>query len=342
MSDFDPNDPLYWAMEHCQSDPRVKQLRWVNDNSVNLEFYNKEDATVALGILTHSDVGDTSNLSLQEPRTAQPYSKKPNSRLVIRQSNAGDQKPKGAATKSNYYQRNPDVAGNHQREPRRNQKPQKDYLDYGDEEMGSRDRSRRGYSRDQSMGDSGADRRGPRRNGRDNRDGRDGREVRGRGGRGGRQPADGRLRNDDVDSYRPGSRRYFSALPRDPVNKLTDPVHKSHASAVYEDAAPPLPPTKKATVASDSQRTRPTRAAVGTAAGVAAATTLAVAVNPAWIAGHTTGQTMIAAALRVVDVGRRTLSLTLRQWAITTTGQTPSTRHTDQTSHEEGIRYFLA
>ncbi|KAH6875887.1 hypothetical protein J4E91_002009 [Alternaria rosae] len=206
VSDFDPNDPLYWAMEHCQSDPRVKQLRWVNDNSVNLEFYNKEDATVALGILTHSDVGDTSNLSLQEPRTAKPYSKKPNSLLVIRQSNAGDQKPRGAATKSNYYQRNPDVAGNHQREPRRNQKPQKDYLDYGDEDMGSRDRSRRGYSRDQSMGDSGADRRGPRRNGRDNRDDRDGREVRGRGSRGGRQPAAGRLRNEDVDSYRPGSR----------------------------------------------------------------------------------------------------------------------------------------
>jgi len=127
-------------------------------------------------------------------------------------------------------------------------------------------------------------------------------------------------------------------IPTDPAQE----VHKSHASAVYEDAAPPLPPTKKATVASDSQRTRPTRAAVGTAAGVAAATTLAVAVNPAWIAGHTTGQTMIAAALRVVDVGRRTLSLTLRQWAITTTGQTPSTQHTDQTSHEEGIRYFLA
>jgi hypothetical protein len=77
VNDFDPNDPLYWAMEHCQSDPRVKQMRWVNDTSVNLDFYSKEDATVALGILTHPDEGDTSNLSMQETRRAKLYSKKP-------------------------------------------------------------------------------------------------------------------------------------------------------------------------------------------------------------------------------------------------------------------------
>jgi hypothetical protein len=215
VNDFDPNDPLYWAMEHCQSDPRVKQLRWVNDTSVNLDFYSKEDATVALGILTHPDEGDTSNLSMQETRRAKLYSKKPNNVLLIRQSNAGDQKPKGAASRSNYYQRNPDVAGNRQRNPQRSQPARKDYLDYGDQDMGSRERPRRGYSGDETMGESGADRRGPRRNGRDTRDDRDGRETRGRGGRGGRHPAAaGRLRNDlqgkDVDSYRPGSRRYVS------------------------------------------------------------------------------------------------------------------------------------
>ncbi|KAH7564606.1 hypothetical protein BM1_01653 [Bipolaris maydis] len=202
VSDFDPNDPLYWAMEHCQSEPRVKQLRWVNDNSVNLEYYTKEDAALALNLLTHPDTGDTSNLSLQAPRKAKPYSKKPNSILSVRQSNAGDQKPRGAATRSNYYQRNPDVAGNRQREPRRRQPPKKDFLDYGDEEMGSRERSRRRDSGDESMGDSGVDRRGPRRNGRDTRDNR------GRG-RGDRQST-GRFRSDnqgkDVDSYRPGSR----------------------------------------------------------------------------------------------------------------------------------------
>ncbi len=199
-------------MEHCQSDPRVKQLRWVNDNSVNLEFYNKEDAAVALGILTHPDIGDTSNLSMQEPRKAKPYSKNPNSLLLIRQSNAGDQKPRGAATRSNYYQRNPDVAGNRQREPRRRPPPKQDYLDYGDEDMDSREQTRRRNSGDESMGEAGSDRRGPRWNVRDSRDGRD---IRGRG-RGTRQPASGRLRNDtqgkDVDSYRPGSRRYVSTV----------------------------------------------------------------------------------------------------------------------------------
>jgi hypothetical protein len=305
VSDFDPNDPLYWAMEHCQSDPRVKQLRWVNDNSVNLEFYNKEDATLALTILTHPDNGDFSNVSMQEPRKAKPYSKKPDSVLMVRQSNAGDQKPRGAATRSNYYQRNPDVAGNRQREPRRKPPPKKDYLDYGDEEMASGERPRRRNSGDESMGDSGLDQRGPRRNGRDFRDDRDGRDNRGRG-RGGRQPASGRLRNDaqgqDVDSYRPGSRRYVSTFP--------------------SMAVPPRPLTKKATADSGLPSTKRMQAVGGTAAEVVAVTTAVVA-NPAWIVGRTTvPTTIVRMALQLADVGRRTLSLlTLHQWA-TTIGQT--------------------
>ncbi|KAF1939731.1 hypothetical protein EJ02DRAFT_407843 [Clathrospora elynae] len=208
VSDFDPSDPLYYAMEHCQQDPRVKQLRWVSDNSINLEYYSREDAALALSILTHPDVADASSLSAQAPRKAKPYSKKPDSILMVRQTNAGDQKPRGAATRSNYYQRNPDVAGNRQREPGRRPPPKKDLLDYGDEDVGSRERPRRRSNGDESMnGDSGADRRGPRRNGRDTRDDRD---SRGRGGRMSHQPASGRLRSEaqpqDVDSYRPGSR----------------------------------------------------------------------------------------------------------------------------------------
>jgi hypothetical protein len=102
------------------------------------------------------------------------------------------------------------------------------------------------------------------------------------------------------------------------VSKLTVSVRTNHASVVYEDAAPPLPLTKKATVVSDSQRMKHTQVAVGTAAEVAAATT-DVDVNPVWIVGHTTAPTMIVrVALRVANVGRRTLSLlTLHQWAIT-------------------------
>jgi hypothetical protein len=218
VSDFDPNDPLYYTIEHCFADPHVKQLRWVNDNSVNLEYYSKEDATLALGILTHPDIGNTSNLSAQEPRKAKPYSKKPNSALIIRQSNAGDQKPKGAARTSTYYQRNPDVAGNREREPRRRPPPKQEFLNYDDDEVGSRESARRWSSGDASMEDgSGADRRGPpRRNGRDNRDNRERRDTRGRGGRGGRSPAGGRFRSEtqakDVDSYRPGSRGYVSHI----------------------------------------------------------------------------------------------------------------------------------
>jgi len=197
VSDFDPNDPLYYAMEHCGADPRVKQLRWVSDNSVNLEFYTAGDAALALGILTHPEAGDPNSLAAQAPRKAKPYSKKPESVLLVRETNAGDQKSKGAATRSNYYQRNPDVAGNRQREPRRRPPPRKDFLDYDDPNVGSRDRRRRSTG-DESMDDS--DRRRPRRNGRDIRDNRD---PRGRGGRLSYGTEPGRL-NHDVDSYRPG------------------------------------------------------------------------------------------------------------------------------------------
>ncbi|KAI8934212.1 hypothetical protein NX059_008959 [Plenodomus lindquistii] len=146
VSDFDPNDPLYYAMEHCGAEPRVKQLRWVSDNSVNLEFYTAGDAALALGILTHPEAGDPKSLAAQAPRKAKFYSKKPDSVLMVRETNAGDQKPKGAATRSNYYQRNPDVAGNRQREPRRRPPPRKDFLDYDDPDAGSRDRRRRRFA----------------------------------------------------------------------------------------------------------------------------------------------------------------------------------------------------
>ncbi len=143
VGDFDPNDPLYYAMEHCGADPRVKQLRWVNDSSVNLEFYSAQDAAAALGILTHAEVGDPNSFESQTARKAKPYSKKPNSVLMVRESNDGDQKPRGAANRSSYYKQNPDVAGNRQREPRRRPPPKRDYLDYGEEDTTSRERPRR-------------------------------------------------------------------------------------------------------------------------------------------------------------------------------------------------------
>jgi hypothetical protein len=145
VSDFDPNDPLYYAMEILGTEPRVKQLRWVNDNSVNLEFYSAEDAALALTAFTHSDT-NANSIAAQTPRPAKPYSKKPDSALIVREANVSDQKPKGAANRSNYYQRNPDVRDNKQREPRRKQPPKRDLLDYGDEDQGSRSRRRRRYA----------------------------------------------------------------------------------------------------------------------------------------------------------------------------------------------------
>jgi hypothetical protein len=138
VEDFDPNDPLYYIMEHCGADPRAKQLRWVSDSSVNLEFYNPADAAAALLLLTHQDVANADGLGLQDSRRAKSYSKTPDSVLRVREANEGDQKPKGAANRSTYYQRNPDVRGNREREPRKRPQPQRDFLDYGEEDRGSR------------------------------------------------------------------------------------------------------------------------------------------------------------------------------------------------------------
>ncbi|KAH3917164.1 hypothetical protein HBH56_053190 [Parastagonospora nodorum] len=218
VEDFDPNDPLYYAMEAIGSEPRVKQLRWVSDSSVNLEFYSSEDAAAALALLTHEEAGDPNSYALQDSRRAKTYTKKPNSILRLREANDGDQKPKGAANRSTYYQRNPDVRGNREREPRKRQPPQRDFLDYGEEDSGSRDSRprRRRNSGDESMDeDSGVER---RRNNTFRRNDRDNRDTRGRGGRRNDRGRDdrnsGRLRDDresgrlgaDVDSYRPGSR----------------------------------------------------------------------------------------------------------------------------------------
>jgi hypothetical protein len=206
VADFDPNDPLYWSMEHLGADPRVKQLRWVNDTSVNLDFYSAADAQTALAALTHPDAAPSA-FSPQTPRQAKPYSKKPDCVLTIREANAGDQKPKGAANRSNYYQRNPDIrGGRNSRDTRdsrdsrdsrdnrdnRRRPPPSDALDYGDDDRRApRPRQRRRSNQDYDMNDdSGADRNDRRRGPRNSR------------------PA-------DVDSYRPGDSAYApSSNPR--------------------------------------------------------------------------------------------------------------------------------
>ncbi|PVI07944.1 hypothetical protein DM02DRAFT_608550 [Periconia macrospinosa] len=192
VSEFDPNDPLYYTIEHCL-EPRVKNTRWVNDNSVNLQYYSAEDAAIALSALTDPEAGDPALIAPQTGRKARPYSKRPGLLLSVRQANSSDSKPRNAASRSQYYKQNPDIRGDRgdrrdrSREHRRRQPPRRDYLDYDDMDTG--ERLRRSASGDDRMRDF--DGRRNRRNGDWERD--DNRER------------NGRLRN-EVDTYRPGSR----------------------------------------------------------------------------------------------------------------------------------------
>jgi hypothetical protein len=150
VSEFDPNDPLYYAMEHCL-ELRVKQTRWINDNSVNLQFYSAEDAAMALQALTDPGAGDPASIPTATGRKARPFSKKPEVILSVRQANEGDQKARGAANRSNFYKHNPDVRGERDRgrvrgeQPRRRQPMRNDYLDLDYDGEDSRPRTRTRY-----------------------------------------------------------------------------------------------------------------------------------------------------------------------------------------------------
>ncbi|KAJ4294424.1 hypothetical protein N0V90_008114 [Kalmusia sp. IMI 367209] len=190
---FDPQDAVYYLIQvGCQQ--RLKNQRWVNDTSVNLQFYSAEDAALALQALTDPEAGDAGSIPAETARKARRYESKPNLALIVRQANSGDQKVRNAGDRSHYYKNNPDARGadrrgdrNREREPRRRAPPRRDFLDYGDEEpAGGR---RRSASGDEQMRDgSDYDNRRNRRNGNRERDGRL------------------RVRPADLDSYRPGSK----------------------------------------------------------------------------------------------------------------------------------------
>ncbi|KAF2013785.1 hypothetical protein BU24DRAFT_494193 [Aaosphaeria arxii CBS 175.79] len=178
-SQFGPNAPIDYALEHCP-ERRPRNVRWINDNSVNLEYDNAQDAADALLALTHPDVEGAASLDPQTSRKAQIYSGNPDSYLTIRQANTGDQKQRNAAKHSEYYKQHPQ-ARDRQR-PRRydREEPEPEvFLDYGDEGV---DKSKKASTFTESMYDDAP---APRR--RDNDQNRR------------RQPR-------DVDTYRPGSR----------------------------------------------------------------------------------------------------------------------------------------
>jgi hypothetical protein len=132
VTDFGPNDPIDYALEHCP-ERKPKRLRWVNDNSVNIEYYSSSDAADALLMLTHPDAGRAASIPAQTSRQAVPYSKKPDSALVIREANSGDQKERRAGERSEFYRKNPQAREHNAERNRERRKPAVDVLDYGDE-----------------------------------------------------------------------------------------------------------------------------------------------------------------------------------------------------------------
>jgi hypothetical protein len=129
VSDFGPDDPSDYTLEHCP-ELSFKRLRWINDNSINIEYFSPKDAADALSMLTDPQAGDYLSFSAQTARRALAYSKKPNSVLAIREANSGDQKPKNAAVRSQFYKKNPQVRERDQERDGGRRRPQRDYLDY--------------------------------------------------------------------------------------------------------------------------------------------------------------------------------------------------------------------
>lgn len=136
VNDFGPNDPIDYALEHCP-ERKPKRLRWVNDNSVNIEYYSASDAADALLVLSHPDAGVAAIIPPQTSRQALSYSKKPDSTLVIREANSGDHKEKHASERSEFYRKNPEAREREleRRRERERRRPAADVLDYGDEGM---------------------------------------------------------------------------------------------------------------------------------------------------------------------------------------------------------------
>lgn len=141
VSDFGPNEPLDYVLEHCP-ERKPRRQRWVNDNSVNIEYYSPNDAADALLVLTHPDVERAAMVPAQTSRRAVAYSKKPDSVLMVREAHSGDQKEKNAAERSQFYRKNPEIREQKlQRRRQEEREPTPVILDYGDE--GVQEKARR-------------------------------------------------------------------------------------------------------------------------------------------------------------------------------------------------------
>lgn len=137
VSDFGPDEPMDYVLEHCP-EAKPKRVRWINDNSVNLEYYSAHEAADALLVLTHPDAGVAASIPAQTSRKALPYSRKPDSALVVREANTSDQKERNAADRSEYYRRNPQAREQKQQRRREEREPSPVFLDYGDEGAGDK------------------------------------------------------------------------------------------------------------------------------------------------------------------------------------------------------------
>jgi hypothetical protein len=135
VDELGPNAPIDWALEHFP-ERRPERLRWINDTSVNILYYDAQSASEALVALTSPEAGDPSSIPAQESRIARPYSLNPDVTLRVRQANSGDQKPRKAGQRSEYYKRYPQARERAPKRERREEAPQ--YLDYDGNGSGER------------------------------------------------------------------------------------------------------------------------------------------------------------------------------------------------------------
>lgn len=94
-----------YLIEHLQRRP--KNIEWVNDWAVNLQFSNPQEVGNFLHALTHRDEGSPGLIQPQASRKAREFSERPDIEFVARLANTGDVKERGAAKKSQFYKDNP-------------------------------------------------------------------------------------------------------------------------------------------------------------------------------------------------------------------------------------------
>lgn len=103
LAELTTQDIENFARDHYDSD-LFKRVEWVDDNSANLVYDTAEAAKEALQIFSRESVEDP-----LESRAAKALATHPHVELFVRQAVASDQKERGAAHRSAFYLRHPEL-----------------------------------------------------------------------------------------------------------------------------------------------------------------------------------------------------------------------------------------